>query len=150
MHNIRKALVHEYGKLTDTAVKSEAYWGYDSEYMNKFRSYYSVSEDFIKSNPVYVIEEGSNIIGFYGLMTKNNETELEYLFIAPQYIGQGFGKVLWNHMVNLCRGLGISELEIVTSPQAEAFYIKMGAIHTGEVESLLKKGRIIPKLIYRV
>ncbi|MDF2985869.1 MAG: N-acetyltransferase [Eubacterium sp.] len=150
MYKIRPAAVHECEKLTETAVKSEAYWGYDSEYMNNFKTYYSVSKEFINLNPTFVIEEDSNIVGFYGLFTKNNQTELEYFFIAPQYIGQGYGKRMWMHLIKECHNTGIKEFNIVTSPQAEEFYVKMGAAPAGEVESLLKKGRIIPKLVYKV
>ncbi len=53
-------------------------------------------------------------------------------------------------LVEYCRIIGIKEFSIVTSPQAQEFYVKMGAVTCGEEESLLKKGRIIPKLIYTV
>ena len=77
-------------------------------------------------------------------------TSLKYLFIEPQYIGRGYGKVLWNHLVEYCEIMGFKEFSIVTSPQAKEFYVKMGAVPCGDVESLLKKGRIIPLLIYTV
>lgn len=150
MVNIRGAKVDEYEILTDIAIKSEAYWGYDSDYMDKFKSIYNVSEEFIRSNPTVLIEEDNSIIGFYGLICKDNETSLEYFFIEPKYIGKGYGKLLWNYLVSDCKNLGIENFDIVTSPQAKEFYVKMGAIPCGEVESLLKKGRIIPQLIYRV
>lgn len=150
MVNIRYAKVDEYEILTDIAIKSEAYWGYDSDYMDKFKSIYNVSEEFIKNNPTVLIEEDNSVIGFYGLICKNNETSLEYFFIEPKYIGKGYGKLLWNYLVSDCKNLGIENFDIVTSPQAKEFYVKMGAIPCGEVESLLKRGRIIPQLIYRV
>lgn len=52
-------------------------------------------------------------------------------------------------MVKSCETMNIKELSIVTSPQAKEFYTKMGAVEVGEVESLIKKGRIIPKLLYK-
>lgn len=150
MLNIRRAKVDEHEILTDIAIKSEAYWGYDSDYMDKFKSIYSVSEEFIKNNSTALIEEDNSIIGFYGLICKDNEASLEYFFIEPKYIGKGYGKLLWNYLVSDCKNLGIKDFDIVTSPQAKEFYVKMGAIPCREVESLLKKGRIIPQLIYRV
>ncbi len=80
----------------------------------------------------------------------NSEASLEYFYIAPEYIGKGYGKLLWNHLIKDCRSRGIKEFSLVTSPQAREFYIGMGAVLCGEVESLLKKGRIIPKLIYTI
>jgi GNAT superfamily N-acetyltransferase len=150
MVNMRSAKADEYNILTDIAAKSEAYWGYDSECMNKFKSIYNVSEEVINNNPTVIIEEDKNIVGFYGVINKSNETSLEYFFIEPNYIGKGYGKLLWNYLIRDCKNLGIKEFSIITSPQAKEFYVKMGAIPCGEVESLLKKGRIIPQLIYTV
>lgn len=150
MISIRNAKAEEYAVLSDIAFKSEAYWGYDSDYMNKFKSIYNVSEEFINNNPTVIIEEDDNIVGFYGIVNEESETTLEYFFIEPKYIGKGYGKLLWNYLVKDCKNRRIKEFSIVTSLQAKDFYVKMGAIPCGEVESLLKKGRIIPQLIYRI
>lgn len=147
---MRSAKEYEHNILTDLAINSEAYWGYDTEYMNKFRAVYSVSEEFINNNPTIILEEDNNIIGFYSVINDERETSLEYFYIAPEYIGKGYGKLLWNHLIKDCRSHGIKEFSLVTSPQAREFYIRMGAVLCGEVESLLKKGRIIPKLIYTI
>ena len=150
MLNIRNAKIDESNLLTEIAIRSESYWGYDSEYMDKFKSVYNVTIEFIMKNPTFIIEENKNIIGFYGVVSDNGMTSLEYFFIEPEYIGQGYGKLLWNYLVSFCKVIGSKEFSIVTSPQAKEFYTKMGAKPQREVESLLKKGRMIPRLIYVV
>lgn len=150
MVNIRSAKLDKYDILTDVAFKSEANWGYESDYMNNFRSIYNVSKEFINNNPTVVIEDNSNIVGFYGIINRENEASLEYFFIEPKYIGKGYGKLLWNYLIRDWENLGIKMFSIVTSPQAKEFYVKVGAIPCGEIESLLKKGRIIPQLIYTI
>ena len=149
MTSIRKAETIEAEKLTGIAIQSEAYWGYDSDFMEIFKTQYSVTEEFIRENPTFVIEEDGDIIGFYSIMRDGKETSLEYLYVEPSYIGKGCGKLLWNHMVDTFKNQGIDEIVLVTSPQAKDFYIKMGAILTGEVESLCRKGRKIPRLVYK-
>lgn len=148
MLNIRQAKSYESEILTRISIESEAYWGYDADFMEKFSSTYRVTEEFINNNPTFVMEEEGTIIGFYGMINSDNSTFLEYLYIEPSRIGKGYGKLLWNHMVGYCREKGIKEIEFVTSPQAEAFYTKLGAVVIEQVESLVTKGRIIPKLIY--
>jgi len=149
MVNIRRAAAHDARVLSDIAYHSEAYWGYDPEYMENFRSLYRVTEEFISHNRTYVLEEQNRILGFYGLAARGTVNSLEYFFIEPQSIGRGYGKVLWEHLLDFtCRPSGIKEFEIVTSPQAKEFYTKLGAVWLGEVESLLKKGRMIPRLMY--
>ncbi|AFM41524.1 hypothetical protein Desaci_2587 [Desulfosporosinus acidiphilus SJ4] len=47
MLNIRNAKTGESEILTNIAVRSEAYWGYDSSYMEKFQSIYKVTEELM-------------------------------------------------------------------------------------------------------
>lgn len=150
MLNIRSAKVAEYEILTNIAIESESYWNYDSEHIEKFKTEYKVTEEFISNNLTFIIENDETLIGFYGLVIENNETSLEYLYIVPEYINKGYGKLLWNHMVAYCKRNSISEFSMVTSPQSKEFYTKMGAVQVGEIESLVKKGRKIPLLTYKL
>lgn len=148
MHYIRAAEGDESNELNRIAIESESYWGYDSEFMDKFKVIYQVTEDFIKKNPTFILCENNRIIGFYSLLINHEENEIEYFYIEPQCIGKGYGKKMWNHLVSYCKGIDIKDITLVTSPQAKEFYEKMGAIQIDEVESLLRKGRKIPKLKY--
>lgn len=147
MLGIRRAKSEEAAVLTDIAVRSEAYWGYDPEFMESFRRAYKVTEGFIKENTVYVIEEQGSILGFYGIASDKGETELEYFYVCPECIGKGLGKLLWTHLAGYCRENGIAGISLVTSPQAVGFYTKLGAEQAGEIESLVRKGRMVPKLV---
>lgn len=148
MINIRCANPEDSKSLTELAIRSEAYWGYDDNFMDKFKTLYKVSEEFIINNPTYIMEEDGEIIGFYSILIEESQRSLEYFFIEPKFIGKGYGKLLWQHVIKSCDTLKIKEFIIVTSPQAQAFYTKLGAKLQGEVESLVAKGRMIPQLIY--
>jgi ribosomal protein S18 acetylase RimI-like enzyme len=58
--------------------------------------------------------------------------------------------MLWDHCIRYCEDNGIDRITLVTSPQAVGFYTKQGAVQVGEAESLVRKGRIIPKLVYDI
>lgn len=148
MINIRCANPTDSKSLTELAIRSEAYWGYDDNFMDNFKAIYKVSEEFIINNPTYIMEKEGEVIGFYGILIEEPQRSLEYFFIEPKFIGKGYGKLLWNHVIKSCNTLNIKEFIIVTSPQAQAFYAKLGAKLQGEVESLVAKGRMIPQLIY--
>lgn len=90
------------------------------------------------------------LVGFYVIGTKSDPVALEYFFIDPRRIGQGYGKLLWRRLIQDCRQRGIKAFEIVTSPQAADFYLKMGARLCGEVESTVRRGRMIPQLLHTV
>ena len=133
-------------ELNRIAVESESYWGYDSDFMNEFKVIYQVTENFIRKNPTFILYENDKIIGFYSLSIKPEENTIEYFYIEPECIGKGYGEKMWKHLVTYCKSHNIKDFILVTSPQAKGFYEKMGAVQIGEVESTLKKGRIIPKL----
>jgi len=147
---IRKANICECETLNNIAANSEAYWGYDSTFMENFKSLYRISEELISDNKTYIIEENGNVIGFYIVLIDNNVATLEYFYIAPEYIGKGYGKLLWHHMVDICRKNYVNHIVLVTSPQAKEFYIRMGAKQVEEVDSIVIRGRKIPKLIYTI
>lgn len=150
MINIRRAEAIDANILTNIAINSEAYWGYDEDYMESFKDTYRVSENYISNYPTFLIEDDNGVVGFYGILMNEGEIELEYFFIHPRYIRKGYGKLLWQHVIETARSLNIKEFEIVTSPEAIGFYTKLGATKIGEVESLVKVGRKIPRLIYKV
>jgi N-acetylglutamate synthase-like GNAT family acetyltransferase len=148
MINIRSAKIDEYEILTNIAIESESFWDYGSDHIEKFKSVYKVTEEFISNNSTFVIVKDGDILGFYGFIIENNVPSLEYLYIAPQYINKGYGKLLWNHMVENCNKNGVKGFSIVTSSQTKEFYTKMGAVQVGEIESLVKNGKKIPLLTY--
>ncbi len=142
---IRRAEIKENLLLTELAVMSEAYWGYDKKFLDSFRQIYSISEDYIMNHPTFVMEDEGRVIGFYNIIESDEGVTLEYFYLDPAYIGKGLGRVLWDHLSEFCRNRGIIDFSFVSSPEAQAFYEKMGAVRVGEVSSLVAKDRRILK-----
>ncbi len=92
MYYIRDAKEGDVDELNRIAYESESYWGYDLEYMIRFKEVYKLTEDDIIKNPTFVLLEGNHIIGFYSLLMYDKEVELELFYIDPQNIGKGYGK----------------------------------------------------------
>lgn len=67
--------------MTEIAIRSEAYWGYDEEYMEKFKEIYKVTEEYIKNFPVFVLKERGKVIGFYSLLFKGEKVMLEFFYV---------------------------------------------------------------------
>lgn len=150
MSTIMRASVKDAELLASLEFRSESYWGYGSDFMDRFKNIYLITEEFISNNPTYILKDNDIIIGFYGLLIGKEETSLEYLFIEPEYIGRGYGKALWNHALEECNKLGVREFTIITSPDARGFYLRLGATIYKEVDSLITTGHKTRKLIYRL
>lgn len=71
---------------------------------------------------------------------------LKDLFIEPKEIGKGYGKALWQYMIEVAKDLGIRTVHFHSDPHAENFYIMMGAKRIGEIESTVFEGRKLPLL----
>ena len=148
MINIVSASPKDANLLASLEIKSESYWGYSSDFMDRFKEIYLITEEFILNNPTYILKNGEIIIGFYGILLNHDEVSLEYLFIEPTYIGKGYGKMLWDHALEEFKKLGIREFTIITSPDAREFYLRLGATVHSQVDSLISKGNKTPKLIF--
>lgn len=88
------------------------------------------------------MEIDNKIVAFYSFII--NELKLDALFIDPDYIGKGLGKIIWKHLLNKAKELGISEFTLDSEPNAEGFYLKMGAINIGFTPSTVFPDRQLP------
>ncbi len=145
---IRPARPDEAAYLTELTMRSKAHWGYDADFLAACRPGLTITADYIASHPVYVADDDGTIIGFYSLAEEipGQQVELDFLFIAPEAIGKGAGKRLWQHAVTNARRHGYCLMSIVADPNAEAFYRHMGAVTVGVVLSEAKVGRTLPLL----
>lgn len=130
----RTAALAETALLTELCRVAKAYWGYPPEWMEAWRDELKIAPSHIGVGWVGVVEVGGIIAGFYGLKNENDSWHLEHLWLRPEWIGRGLGRALFGEAVRAARGRGAKELLIKSDPNAEAFYLKMGATRT-RVES---------------
>ncbi|MYS01695.1 MULTISPECIES: GNAT family N-acetyltransferase, partial [unclassified Streptomyces] len=74
------------------------------------------------------------------------EGALGMMFVEPDAIGQGVGRLLFGHAREQARRLGFTLLTIDADPNAEPFYTAMGAVRVGAVPSGSVPGRMLPLL----
>ena len=147
---IRPARPQDAQALTDLAVRSEAHWGQDADFMDTFRRVYAVTPAFIERNTAFVAEDARGLAGFYALVPEEDAVSLEYLYLDPGRLGEGLGRTLWQHMAAHCRTQAIREVRLVCGPEPRAFYLKMGAVETGEIESLVRPGRKVACMAFAI
>lgn len=147
MNIFRKAEKRDVPSLRMLAVRSEAVWGFDEQFLRIFDENYNITEQFVENNTSFVLEEHGKILGFWGIIRQKDIAELEFLYVDVKHIGKGVGRTLWNHMVQYCSSEGIKRIEFVTSEPAAAFYLKNGARLNGSTNSSID-GREIPRLFY--
>jgi GNAT superfamily N-acetyltransferase len=140
--------------LTDMALAGKRHWKYPEDWIELWRYDLTITPAYIAAQPVRMAVWDGTAIGFVGLSTAEGgrHRHLEHLWLRPRCIGCGFGHQLFKEAVRMAREEGTSELRISSDPNAEGFYLKMGAIRIG-TESYELPGRIlreIPLLLYIV
>jgi len=143
---VRPARADEAEILTDLSLRSKAFWGYDAGFLARCRAVMTVKARSIETYPHYVAELDGRIAGFYGFEPEAEGVGLDYLFVETNLVGRGVGRALWRHAVDTARGLGHPALIVVSDPNAEGFYLKMGCRRIGTRPSELQSGRRLPLL----
>jgi N-acetylglutamate synthase-like GNAT family acetyltransferase len=147
---IRRARPEEAALLTALTMRSKAYWGYGDSFLERARPELEFeASKFLPDFHVYLLESEGQIAGFCSLIPVDGEVvELHDLFIEPRCIGKGYGRELWNYAANLARNLGFSRLILTADPNAEAFYLRRGAMRISEKASPIDPDRKLPVMEY--
>lgn len=141
---IRPARADEAAALTELAMRSKAHWGYDDAFMDACRAELTVRADQV--DRIDVAELDGEVIGMVHL----EPSALEDLFVEPSAIGTGVGAALFRHAVRRAAAEGMTTVAIDADPNAEGFYVAMGAVRVGESPSGSIAGRTLPRLEVRV
>jgi GNAT superfamily N-acetyltransferase len=145
--SFRAAVPEDAAALSRLAFKSKAHWGYDIDFMRRCKPELTYSPAQIEQ-PGYrfqVCEQAGRPVGFYALELKGEgRGELEALFVSPDSIGKGIGRSLVDKAKEEARSLGIDVVVIQGDPNAEAFYLGVGAVAAGYRESASIPGRFLP------
>ena len=143
--HIRSAQPEDASQLTAISHDAKRHWGYPEELMRMWRDDLTVTEEFIRNHIVYVAEDDSAIRGFYALSGGGATYELEHMWVEPGFMGRGVGRALLEHASGFLRAEGCTLLRIVSDPNAEGFYRRLGAVPAGRVPSR-PEGRTLPLL----
>jgi GNAT superfamily N-acetyltransferase len=145
---IRKASTEDATTLTKIAHDAKRHWGYPEHWINHWQDDLTISPAFIAGNEVFVAESEGDLLGFYALIIRKEKAELDHMWVVPAHIGTGVGKELFLHAMQRAARENVSEVEILSDPNAEGFYRKMGAHRIGEAVSEIDgQPRTLPRLI---
>ncbi|GAB5562896.1 MAG: GNAT family N-acetyltransferase [Synoicihabitans sp.] len=132
-------------RLSDLAMRSKASWGYEPSWLSLWQDDLTLVPEYIERHFVKVAECDGELSGFIAL--NFDDAEIDHLWVEPQAMGKGVGKALFATVRDAMKEAGINEIKIVSDPNAEGFYIGMGAKRVGSVASL-PPGRLLPKLSF--
>jgi GNAT superfamily N-acetyltransferase len=130
---LRAARAGEHAALTTIARRAKAHWGYPADALARWHDELTVTRASIESLPTAVAERDGAVVGFFQLRLDGPDAALEHLWVQPEQIGHGIGRLLLQRALDDTRAAGHDRLCIDADPHAEAFYRACGAVQVGEV-----------------
>lgn len=130
--SFRAARPDEAERLSEIACRSKAYWGYSPEQITAWRpDFLTLTADYItRHSPVVAEDDDCGVVAFAALERGAQGAVLEHLWVLPGFMGRGIGSYLFRRIAQ-----GASEFTFTSDPQADGFYLKLGARIIGAVDS---------------
>lgn len=143
---VRPGRPSEAAELTGLALRSKGHWGYDEAFLAACRDELTMAPADIDRRRTAVAEEDGRVLGFTTLEGAPPAGVLGMMFVEPDALGRGVGRLLFGHVVAEARRLGFARFTIDADPNAEGFYRAMGAVRIGATPSGSVPGRELPLL----
>lgn len=144
---LRQPTIEELAELSDLCLRSKAIWGYDAAFMEACRAELTLRDDDLRSTHLVAAEVDGRLVGIGQVDVTDGCCDLLKLFVEPEMLGAGVGRLLFGWCCDTARGLGAREMVIESDPGAVAFYRRMGAKGAGTAPSGSVAGRVLPRLV---
>jgi GNAT superfamily N-acetyltransferase len=147
---IRRGRPEEAPALSALALRSKTVWGYDPEFLELYRPALELDAGYLRSNQVLVAEVAGSPAAFLTLRERGRELEIEFLFVEPASMGSGMGRALVEEALGIAADRGCARVVVESDPNAEGFYLRLGARRIATVESTVVPGHMRPVLEFRL
>lgn len=142
--DILRATSTDASELKTVARAAKAYWGYPEAWIARWADWLTLPPDFFEAHEVYKLVEGDQILGWCALCVNGARAHLEDLWVRPDRIGTGLGRMLFTFAVQRARVGNATAFDLDADPNAVGFYEHMGMTVTGQVKS--EMDRTIPTM----
>ena len=143
---LRDVRQDELSILTELCLRSKAVWGYDEAFMRACRDELTLRPDALQTSYLQVAEREEIAVGVAQIKIVGRDADLMRLFVEPDLLGAGVGRLLFEWAAARARDLGADSMTIEADPGAAPFYERMGARQIGFVPSQSIPGRALPLL----
>jgi GNAT superfamily N-acetyltransferase len=139
--SVRAAVPSELDALLDLQRRSSLVWEEYREQLLAHPEVIEVPAGALAAGQVRVAVRDGELVGFATVLPVSAAVgELDGLFIAPELMRGGLGRLLVEDAVSTARDQGMVRLEVTANPRALGFYEKVGFVTVGEVRTQFGPG----------
>ena len=128
--------------LNRISIESKMHWNYPLDWIENWKDDLTLKENDFSAQSIFKLELSGSIIGFCAIREHNKNYEITHLWLEPEYIGKGFGKLLLNETIKKVVKKD-KPIIVEADPNAESFYKSQGFETFDKIESY-PKGRFLP------
>lgn len=118
--------------LRQIAIAAKSYWGYPASLIAQWAATPIITPAALARDRVCLAASAGTPIGWYRLALDRSPAWLDDLWVIPEWIGRGVGRLLLSDAIAACRARGIAQMELEADPNALGFYLRMGGVVIGE------------------
>jgi ribosomal protein S18 acetylase RimI-like enzyme len=113
--------------------RSKSYWTWPEGYLEKALPLHEITTAYLRDNLcLEVVTHAGELLAFASVVETDARVVLDNLWVAPEHIRQGIGRIVCHHVFRLGKERGWSRLWVIPDPPAEGFYRALGFSDTGE------------------
>lgn len=144
---LREAKAEDLRAASDLCLRSKAHWGYDAAFLAACRAELTLTPGDLLTDRLVIAGAPPCMAGVAQVSLGKDGCYLEKLFVDPEHMGKGVGRLLFDWSVATARQFGAGEMIVEADPQAAPFYIHLGCRPAGTAMSGSLPGRTLPRLI---
>ena len=135
--------------LSRIATLAKAYWGYEAAQMDAWRNDLAIDPQSTPHRWTRVAEWDGETVGVVQLAFADASADILHLWVHPQFMHRGIGRALMDAALAETHGRGFRRVIIDADPNAEPFYLAMGARRAGQVAAPIEgePGRVRPQMV---
>lgn len=142
--HLRTATPRDAAQLTELALRSKRFWGYDDDFMQAIAPDMIVLPEYLEYEHGIVAEYGNIVAGYAILRIEGAQAHLRDLFVEPAFMNRGLGTVLLGEAIRIARSAGATRIQLVSDPNAVPFYTRRGFSVEAYESSQYLPGRSLP------
>lgn len=145
---VRRAEPPDLPVLSDLCLRSKAVWGYDAAFLEACRAELTLTVADLAASSITVLHLDGEVYAMAQVVMTDAVADLAKLFVAPERLKAGYGRVMFEWAVLEARRQGAQKMTIETDPYAAPFYEAMGAHAIATAPSGSIPGRHLPVYLF--
>jgi GNAT superfamily N-acetyltransferase len=118
--------------INQLIARSRAHWRWPEGYLEAALPWHQIDSAYLRNHHCFeAVDSQVRLVAFFSIVA-GERVVLDNLWVTPELIGSGIGRLACLHVLRLAHEQGWTDLWVMPDPPAEGFYRKMGFTDTGE------------------